>query len=177
MAWSLLSHLTPENLVGFGDLFPTTKIVQLKGQHFPEAELGGSQILFLRNASQLQSEGVVGYQCVHLSSPRSGDSECLGQAAPCELHAGAATQPSVLLNNSCMRGVAKGWESWIRNSCWVCWALMLRSSVRTAMIFRNRNLEAAREEGGVSGHPSSSHHTDPAHNSPVRMLGIPSACT
>lgn len=30
----------------------------------------------------------------------------------------------------------------MRSSCWVCSALMLRSSVSMAMIFRNKNLPA-----------------------------------
>lgn len=58
-----------------------------------------------------------------------------------------------MLNNSCMRGVAKGWMSWMRSSRWVCWALMLRSSVSLAMIFRNRNLQASQREGWGAAHP------------------------
>lgn len=65
----------------------------------------------------------------------------------------AAPQASEMLSNSCMRGVAKGWMSWMRSSRWVCWALMLRSSVSLAMIFRNRNLQAGQREGWGAAHP------------------------
>lgn len=58
----------------------------------------------------------------------------LALAAPMGASPGAAAQPSVMLNNSRMRGVAKGCMSWMRSSRWVCSALMLRSSVSIAMI-------------------------------------------
>lgn len=41
----------------------------------------------------------------------------------------------------------------MRSSRWVCWALMLRSSVSLAMIFRNRNLQASQREGWGAAHP------------------------
>lgn len=53
------------------------------------------------------------------------------------------------------------------------------------MIFRNRNLWAAREEVGASGHPSPFSHTDTVlrmykfklRAAQGRPFGIPSACT
>lgn len=70
----------------------------------------------------------------------------LAVAAPGRRAPEAGAQSSEMLNNSRMRGVAKGWKSWMRSSRRVCWALMLRSSVSIAMIFRNRNLQAGPQE-------------------------------
>lgn len=112
---------------------------------------------FLRNASQLSSQefpgktGSAGHCRLSAASiclgPGVAAQRALGLAAPRRRHPRAATQLPVMPNNSCMRGVAKGCMSWMRSSRWVCWALMLRSSVSIAMIFRNRNLRVSQRKG------------------------------
>lgn len=130
--------LVPPFPRGIWRFIPNHKDCLTHRPHFPQAELGGSHVFLLRNASQRAP--------LAISVSIRGALEVAIQNAwvrpPHELsfHWGAATQPSVLLNSSRMRGVAKGCESWMRSSCCVCCALMLRSSVRTAMIFRKRNL-------------------------------------
>lgn len=117
--------------------------------HRPQRGLG-AHVPFLRKASQHRKScpefpkkaGPVGHsgpwRCPSVC-PRSGGPGGCGSGCPAEVRPWAAAQPSEMLNSSRMRGVAKGCMSWMRSSRWVCWALMLRSSVSIAMIFRNRN--------------------------------------
>lgn len=116
--------------------------------HSPQTGLGPGETLvpFLRNGCEFPAEGgpvghcqlsaVSIYLVPGMAAPRAGPWLRLPLGgSPRE----AAAQPSVMPNNSRMRGLAKGCMSWMRSSLWVCWALMLRSSVSMAMIFRNRN--------------------------------------
>lgn len=131
------------------------------GLGFPHTELGaeGTYGPFLSNASQPSS---------WLSFLGRQDLWALSVASIC-LDPGVATpralvQLSVMLNNSCMSGVAKGCMSWIRSSRWVCWALMLRSSVSIAMIFRNRNLQSSQRKGWGCSPPCPTHQWGPLCN-------------
>lgn len=102
---------------------------------------------------RLDLQGLVSSRRCPSVQPQEWAPRALVLAAPRRRAPGAAPQASEMLNNSCMRGVAKGWMSWMRSSRWVCWALMLRSSVSLAMIFRNRNLRASQREGWGAAHP------------------------
>ena len=125
----------------------------------------GTHVPFMRNSSQYhpsshefpEKAGSLGPGLISAASiclaPGVAAPRALALAAPQRCAHGASAQFSKMLNNSCMRGVAKGCMSWMRSSRWVCWALMLRSSVSIAMIFRNRNLPASQSKGWGTAHP------------------------